>query len=290
MEKIDFFGGTHGNFLELMINLFIYQTNVDTVDLFNNNGACHLKDNILTYVPKIRCNHWSHNNIPFNIDDRVIEIKCEQIDMLIALTNSLVRAGDEVIDINHLENNTIEKLSKWPKAYKLLDDLIAEHGIQSNYPRSVIRNYFYAKFDNPDYGINMFNNFQHQGSVLTFPFRSFFNLEEFYIELNKCAFFLNMNFYPNDRTVDIWEKFISVNQGYYSHQRCNQAMHCILTNSSMDISNFNLVEEAWILYRLSQIFRCYDHPLLNVDRFLTDTKEISRITYEWKKGDYPSRP
>lgn len=290
MEKIDYFGGTHGNFLELIINLFIYQINYNEDQLFNKNGACHVKDSSLNYFTKIKCMHYSYYDIPFGADDRVIEITCKENNMLIALTNSLLRAGDEVIDISNLERETIKKLSVLPKARLLLNDLIKEHGEQLNYPRSVIRNYFYSKFDNPDFGINLFNNFQHQGPTLAFPFDAFFNLEDFFLNLNKCAFFLNMNFYPTDQTVKIWKKFIEVNQGYHSQQKCNQIMHYILTNQSMDISNINLVEEAWILYRLSQIFRCYDHPLLNVDQFVTDTKEISRITYEWKKGDLPSRP
>lgn len=290
MEKIDFFGGTHGNFLELMINLFIYQIDYDEDQLFNQNGACHIKDRDRNYFPRIKCNHYSYNNIPFDDNDLVIEIRCAEDDMLIALTNSLIRGGDEVIDITNLEKNTIEKLSPLSKASNQLNDLIRDHGEHTNYSRSTIRNYFYAKFDNPEFGINMFNNFQHQGSTLTFPFNSFFNLEDFFLNLNRCAFFLNMNFYPSDRAVTLWKKFIEVNQGYQSQQRYNRIIQCILTGESMDISNINLVEESWILYRVSRIFRCYDHPLLNVDQFITNTKEISRITYEWKKGDYPSRP
>lgn len=290
MEKIDFFGGTHGNFLELMINLFIYQVDYQETQLFNKNGACHVKNNSADYFPRIKSRHFSYYNIPFNTDDKVIEIRCSEKDMLIALTNSLLRAGDEVIDISNLENNTIEKLSELPKAKTLLEDLIKEHGKHTNYSRSIIRNYFYSKFETPEYGVGLFNKFHHQGERLVFPFESLFNLEDFFLNLNKCAFFLSMNFYPTDRTVKIWREFIQTNQGYHSQQRCNQAINCILVNESMDISDFNLVEEAWILYKLSQIFRCYDHPLLKVDHFITDTKEISRITYEWKKGDYPSRP
>lgn len=290
MEKIDFFGGTHGNFLELIINLFIYQLEIPDHEFFNSNGACHLKQNISTYIPKIKCNHYSYNNIPFDINDSVIEIRCQEKDMLIALTNSLLRAGDQVIDITNLEKNTIEKLYNLPKASKLLNDLVIEHGKHTDYSRSTIRNYFYSKFDNPDFGLRQFDTFQHQGPTLTFPFDAFFNLEDFFLNLNKCAFFLNLNFYPNNQLVEIWKKFMKVNQGYQSHQRCNRAMQCILTGESMDISDFNLVEEAWILYRLSCMFRCYNHPLLNVDQFVPDTKEISYITYKWKKGDYPSRP
>lgn len=290
MEKVDFFGGTHGNFLELMLNLFVYQLEFDHDSLFNVNGACHVKNHSPSYVPTIKCNHYSFFNLPFEPTDQVIEIHCKENDMLIAISNSLTRASDQAIDITNLEKSTISKLAKLPKASGLLKDLINEHGKQENYPRSVIRNYFYSKFDDPANGIDQFNNFKHAGDKHTFPFDAFFDLEKFYLELNKCAFFLNRNFYPTQRTVDIWQKFLEINQGYQSHIKCQKILYCILCNKDMDISDLNLIEEAWILYKISRMFRCYDHPLLNVDTFVNNTLEISRITYEWKKGDYPSLP
>ena len=290
MEKIDFFGGAHGNFLELMINLFVYQIEFDNNLLFNANGACHIKNQTTSYRPIIKCGHFSFFNRPFNPDDKVIEIHCKDEDMLIAISNSLTRAGDQVIDITNLEKVTLSKLAKLPKAQGLLRDLINEHGEQENYPRSVIRNYFYSKFDDPANGIDQFNNFKFAGSRHMFPFDALFDLEKFYLELNKCAFFLDRNFYPTERTVSIWKKFIELNQGYHSYVKCQKILYCILANEEMDISNLNIVEEAWLLYKISRMFRCYDHPLLNVDTFVSNTREISRITYKWKKGDYPSLP
>jgi hypothetical protein len=290
MEKIDFFGGTHGNFLELLINLFIYQIDFDQPKFFNKNGSCHLKNKNSNYVPKIKCAHYSYFEIPFNHDDSVIEIHCSDNFMLPALVNSLVRAGDEVIDISNLETNTIKKLSALPKANALLKDIINTHGEQENYPRSVIRNYFYSKFDVPEYGIDLFNNFKHVGEKLTFPFGAFFDYEELCLNLNKCAFFLGQNFYPSDHTYQIWKEFIKINQGHDSYKKCKEAMYAILTGDSMDISSFNLIEEAWLVYKVSRIFRCFDHPLLNADQFVSNTKDFSKIIYDWKKGDYPSRP
>jgi hypothetical protein len=166
-----------------------------------------------------------------------------------------------------------------------LEDLIQEHGMQQNYSRSVIRNYFYSKFDSPELGLNKFNNFKHTGKTLQFPFRAFFDLEQLYFHLNQCAFFLNMNFYPSDKTCQIWKEFIDRNQGFQSQKRCQIAMNHILNNTSMYIGDFNLAEEAWILYKLSTIFRCYNHSLLDVDHLPNDTKIISKIIYEWKYND-----
>jgi hypothetical protein len=291
MEKIDFFGGTHGNFLELLINLFIYQIDFSgESDLFNKNGACHLKNANPLYVPKIKCGHYSYFNRPFSTDDLVIEIHCDDDFMLPALVNSLTRAGNESIDIANLEIGTIKKLASLAKANQLLKDIVDTDGEHENYNRSVIRNYFYSKFDISEYGIDLFNNFKHTGKKLIFPFGAFFDYEDLCFNLNKCAFFLDMNFYPTDVTYKLWKKFISVNQGYQSYQRCKNAMYCTLSEKFMDISDFNLIEESWLLYRISRIFRCYNNPLINSDQFVKNTIELSQITYQWKKGDYPGRP
>ena len=46
MQKIDFFGGLHGNFLELVVNVAINQTGYDiSKPQFTEDGACHLKNN-----------------------------------------------------------------------------------------------------------------------------------------------------------------------------------------------------------------------------------------------------
>jgi hypothetical protein len=290
MEKIDFFGGTHGNFLELLINLFIYQIDFNQPKFFNKNGSCHLKNENSNYVPKIKCDHYSYFNLPFNHDDLVIEIHCSNDFMLPALVNSFLRAGDEVIDISNLEIGTIKKLASLPKASKFLKDIIDDHGIQDNYSRSLIRNYFYSKFDIPEYSIDLFNTFNHVGKKLIFPFSAFFDYEELCLNLNKCAFFLEQNFYPSDHTYQVWKEFIRLNQGYDSYKKCKEAMHAILAGDSMDISSFNLIEEAWLIYKVSRIFRLFDHPLLNVDQFVSNTKDFSKIIYDWKKGDYLRRP
>jgi hypothetical protein len=288
MEKIDFYGGLHGNFLELVINLFIYQIDVDNhSNWFNSNGACHTKNSLSSYMSKIkiRSNHYSYNNIKFEPNDLVIEIHCDQDYMLPALVNSLTRAGDQVLDISQLEIDTINKLVLLPKFEFFLKDLATEYGVKQNYSRSIIRNYFYSKFDSPELGLGAFNNFKHQGQKFCFPFRALFDIEQFYLYLNRCAFFLNMNFYPTEYTYRLWQEFMQKNQGFQSYQKCQQVIKSILGGKSMYTGDLNLVEEAWILYRLSTIFRCYDHPLLYRDNFPDNTKTISDIIYQWKSND-----
>lgn len=287
MDKIDFFGGCHGNFLEVMLDMFVYGNKaMSGKPLFNANGAVHLKSEEADYNPPIRCGHYSYNKTPFESNDNVIEIHVSDTDMLVALTNSLQRAGDEVLDISHLHIDTIKKLIALPKAHRFLHDLITEHGEHNTYPKQTIRNYFYSKFNDTNNGLSLFNTFMHKGNKHQFPFSAFFNLEEFYLHLNKCAYFLNLNFYPTKECANVWFNFIARNQGYESDKKCKIIIQSILDGSSMPIENLTLVEEAWIAYRISKILRCYEHPLLTAENFPADTYSLSNALYDWKSKDF----
>jgi len=283
MNKIDFFGGAHGNFLELVIDTFVNQHDYDfNQPVFNSNGACHLKDHNPNYAPDIKAKHWSTWNIPFDPQDQVIEIHVEPEWMLALLVNSFMRAGLETIDITDLENHTLKKLYDIDKARPFVEDLIQEHGEHEHYPRSVIRNYFYSKFNDPVNGIDQFNQFQFKGKSHIFPFSAFFDLDQFYFHLNQCAYFLNQDFIARPECASLWKQFLELNQGYASQLRCNQIIEDILLGNSTSMPDLTLIEEAWINYRISAIFRCYDHPLLTNDVYPTNTKQISDAIYLWK--------
>ena len=289
MDKIDFFGGCHGNFLELMLDMYVYGNNtMQGKSVFNTSGAAHLKDKNVDYAPMIRARHYSCENLPMNDDDKVIEIHCCNEYRLAALTNSLLRAGFEEIDIYNLHQNTIAKFKALTKAQLDLDDLIREHGVQENYDKQIVRNYFYSKFEYDQYGISMWNNFKHTGHKYIFPLSAFYNLEEFYYHLNQCAYFLNLNFYPTTETANTWNDFILRNQGYQSQKKCNKIIQSVLTKVPISTENLSLVEEAYIAHRLAKLFRCYDHPLLTDETFPTSTIDIANAIYDWKSKDYPS--
>lgn len=290
MDKIDFFAGCHGNFLEVILDMFVYKNeNLIGKSLFNDSGACHNKHILEEYQPSIQQNHFSQFKIPFDANDRVVEIHVSESDLLAAITNSMIRAGDEEIDVRNLHINTINKLTSVPKAKGLLNDIIRQHGVQDNYSKHTIRNYFYSKLNDTSNGLDLMNTFSHTGSKHIFPLSAFFTLEEFYYNLNQCAYFLNLNFYPTEKCALLWQDFISKNQGYHSQQKCKLLIDAILKQNSMPVVNLTLIEEAWILYKVSKIFRCYDHPLLISETFPTNTQEISDAVYEWKSKDYKAQ-
>lgn len=290
MNKIDFFGGMHGHYLELILNVFVYQNNFDiSTPQFNSSGACHLKNFNSSYKKNIVANHWSNFKIPFNINDCVIRINASSQDMLIAVTNSYARAGDQELDLISLDKDTHRKMSALPKLKSFLETLEKNHGIKSEYPRSILRQYFYSMFEDVENGLHLFNDFTPGAySYYNMNFRNFFDYNSFYTEINNISKFLNMNFYPTKELGNLHNKFLELNQGVTSDIKCQKFIKAILCAEETEI-NLNIIEEAWINYQLSKMFRCYVLPELSGDVFPNNSLVISNLIYNWKSRDYPTQ-
>ena len=287
-QKIDFFGGLHGNFLELVVNVAINQNGYDiSKPQFTEDGACHLKNHDITYKKPASAQHWSFFNRGASLsrNDIVVRIVPTVEDLLIGITNSFLRAGDQKFDINNLEIDTINKLENLSKGANFKNTLINDYGIKTNYPRSVIRNYFYSMLEDYANGLGMFTKFDSTPTaVYSFPFRAFFDLQQFYQELNKIAKFLGLNFYPTIELAKLYSNFIKYNQGYHSELKCKEIWQAILHGQFMDIK-LNIIEEAWINHQVTTCFRCYDLPLLIQDQYPSNTLEISQAVFKWKSQD-----
>lgn len=285
MQKIDFFGGLHGNYLELAVEVSIHQNRYDiTKPQFLSNGACHVKKHDASYTSSIKAGHWSFRKEPFADSDIVIQIVPKQTDMLIAVVNSFARLSEN-FDIETLEHNTISKIEKTNRLPKFLDSIIDRYGIQKNYPRSVLRNHFFSMFDDTTVGLDIYTGFDASTpNPYKFPFRSFFNTIDFFTELNSVAYYLNQNFYPSPQLYVLHQEFIKVNQGYHSELRCQQIINDILCSKSQKIK-LNIIEEAWVNYMLVKQFRCYNLDCLNNDQYPNDTLVISNEIYKWKQNN-----
>jgi hypothetical protein len=287
MQKIDFFGGLHGNFLELVVNVAINQNGYDiSKPQFTPDGACHLKDQDNSYTKMIVAKHWSFDKRHLGPDDQIVRIVPTSNDMLIGITNTFLRAGDQKFDIDNLEKDLLNKMSKLGKGIKFKNTVVNDHGVKVDYPRSVIRNYFYSMFDDHDNGLGMFTQFDTTPTkVHYFPFRAFFDIGYFYQELDKIARFLGLNFYPTTALGNLHAEFLALNQGLHSEIKCKQVWQNILHGKPANIQ-LNLIEEAWINHQVATCFRCYDLPLLSQDQYPTDTLEISKAVFAWKAQDY----
>ena len=275
-RKIDFFGGAHGNFLELVINHAIDQNSYDISKMqFNEQGACHNKDYNDSYVPITTSRHYSHNGYQFQDNDWVIRITPTQSDLLILVTNSYLRAGNQPLDIMNLQHDTFAKMSRFPKLDMFLKTLISNHGVASSYPRQILRHYFESMFAVPECGLELFTNWMPAKHQHTFNFSSFFSIGSFFKELQEISKFVNLKFYPSQQLIELYDMFLEKNQGWHSHLKCNKIIDAIVRKKSMSIENLNIVEEAWISYQISQIFNLYDLPCCRQEYFPVDTLEIT---------------
>jgi hypothetical protein len=288
MQKIDFFGGLHGNFLELVVNISINQNGYDiSKPQYTPDGACHLKNYDSSYKKTIVANHYSYLGRQCTPQDQVLRIVPIVDDVLIGITNSFLRAGDQLIDITSLEKDTINKLSAFSKGANFAKTIVEDYGQKIDYPRSAVRNYFYSMLGDHNNGLGMFTNFlPTAANVYNFPFRAFFDIGQFYNELNKISKFLGLNFYPTVDLGKLHSEFVARNQGFQSETKCKEIWQAILLGKQMPIT-LNLIEEAWINLQVASCFRCYDHPLLSQDQYPTNTLDISTAIFEWKSKDYP---
>jgi len=117
---IDFVGGSHGNFLEFMCNVFIAGIKTADPSPFDRAGASHNK----RYLEDRRfvCDHYTTYNQSL-CSKKVIQIQIDIDDLLPLQCISLLRAGDYNINPDALEIDTYHKLNN--KDYRwVLDNLI----------------------------------------------------------------------------------------------------------------------------------------------------------------------
>lgn len=262
MIWLDFHGSTHGHFLEYVSNIWIMKTPSGSKNIFHpETGSAHSTDLEYKNNRIIKCGHFSTSKV-FTPDptDQIIQINFEHTndrDFFIGMTNAIYKAADVGFE-RHI-NTAPPDVLKSP----------AKH-----------RNLWYSRINERDNYFQIYGELKAWDEPMhTFAFRSFFNLVEFFKELNALAHFLNQTFVPDDSLEDIWKTFISRNQGLQSYNKCQHILESIISNADTPIQ-CTPIEEGWINFNLSKMFRLYDGILFESDAYPTSTKEISNIVKE----------
>lgn len=259
MIKIDFYGSTHGHFLEYVTNVWIMQTAPSKTNIFKPpTYSAHAPDSNYLDNRVIRCGHFSIESIPFDATDQVIRIVIDQSNdnmFFIALTNYICKAGD--IGLEH-----------W--MLSLIPDSVRNDTIEN-------RNQWYSRFNEREIYANHYTGFINiNNPVFNFPFESFFSFPDFCKELSKLSHFLNRTFFPDQLLYNLWSNFIEVNQGWQSYIKCNQLLEHIFSNSSYDI-NCNIIEQGWINFNLSKICQLFDGEIFDQESYPSNTQDMYRI-------------
>jgi hypothetical protein len=255
--KIDFYGSTHGHFLEYVANVYIMQTAPSLCSIFKPpTYSAHAADQNYHKNKIITCGHYSNPIYKLTIDskDTVIRILIDNKDdnlFFVALTNLMHKAGDIGVE---------KQMLSIPESIR-------------NSPVD-IRNNWYSKFAERNLYADYYTNFTPiDCPVFDFNFCSFFSFEKFCIELNRLAEFLDQTFFPNKSLYNLWLEFIKYNQGWQSYVKCNQILENIFANNSIPI-DCTAMEQGWLNYKLANICRIYQGSMFENKTYPANTQLI----------------
>lgn len=264
MIKIDFFGSTHGHFLEYVTNVYIMQTTPSLSSIFKPpTYSAHAPDENYLNNRLIKCGHYSdpYYNLVINETDIIIRIvfNMEENDNMffIALTNLMHKAGD----------------AGFEKQMLSIDEKIRNNPVE-------LRNNWYSKFNERRVFIASYKDFKTvTNPVFEFPFSAFFSFRDFCVSLSNLATFLNQTFFPDQSLYTLWSTFINVNQGWQSYVKCNNLLNDIFANEDTLI-DCTVVEQGWINYNLSKICRLYDGVMFDQAIYPSNTQIVHSIIAE----------
>ena len=252
---IDFYSGSHGHFLEYVVNSYIFKgPRIENV--LTNLGTSHgpKLSSLYRESRMIRCGHYSEFDRPLSQDPKqIVRISVSStFEKTVYQINVMHRAGDipvekKIMDIpDSIRNNT-----------------------------SLLRNDYYSKLHDNGYTVpkkwkwDQIPNYE-------FSMGSLYNLHDFYNELQMLADFLAHSFTPDQSLVGLWREFMQKNQGW---QCWNQAQ--ILLQKSLANEDYEFLADVWtqavLNSFLSKCVRIYDGELFENFNYPTNTQQIYTI-------------
>jgi len=252
---IDFTSGQHGHFLEYVVSKYIYNMDL-TDDLFDELGTCDgfTHDEDYTKRRLVKCRHLtSCGSVTLKVSAPIVFIKhCATPKYeYIWLVNFFFKAGFVINGyVSQLEQRT--------------DELVERH-----------KENWYDKLETKSFHIEqgLYNEYVAPNEKFDFRFEAFFSLQEFLIELQSVAEFLNMRLTVNDSLIALWHEFIEKNQGYTHYTTASTLLDGIVNGASMEIED-NWRVHAFMNRQLSSMFDIWDGPLFEDVPYPTNTKEI----------------
>ena len=262
---LDFFSGSHGHFLEYVINAWLFK-GPRVKNIFNDLGASHCIRSNLKYMSNrvVTAKHYSEFNIDSDTPDQVIRISIlDDYAKWIYQINIIERAGDIPAEKKNKEiPNTIKNI---PHAF---------------------RNNWYSKFNFEENGYVYPGNWRWQEiPAFNFPMESLFDIDEFYHVLYKLSNFLNTTFVPDRKLALLLESFLLKNQGWQSYWKCKAIVHETFKGNNIEFDS-NICEQALINSILTQTIGIFDGALFDSDNYPSNTSQLwNQIDHHLKTFD-----
>lgn len=267
MIILDFAPGTHGHFLEYVVNRYIFLTPVSGSNIFQSSGACHPINLDIAYQKSktVHLGHYSaFDQLYPNQTKEIIFIKHTRKFDFILLVNIFHRCHPDAILTSDFNIEDIKKLHS--------DMMFVSSRVDWE-----LRNDWYAKLQERHHAFLQTEK-KNKSTLPTFDFDfgSFFSLVDFLKELEKLAQFLNMTFKFDSSLTDLWHEFIQRNIGFKMYNHCNYILEKIYANQSCEIQ-LDWKEQAYINSVLSNTFRMHDGILFSTDPYPSNTKSIYQL-------------
>jgi hypothetical protein len=286
MIYIDFFGGSHGHFLEFLISRYVLQIHEYQNHLpFTPSGTSHIKPTIDNGQKNIcTAEHYSfytekQNNLSNKIksDDLLIRINISTEDIYYLVYNTSSRAGDVKMDLDHLEIDTIRKIKEGKEK---LQNWLLYLPDTPNTPRSILRNMFYSQM-REEFHWQQVNNFYDFkcNNIITVNIHTFYNYDLLVNFLNLIADRLGAQPHFDD-FLEVWQQFISKLECLPSKLKVDNFFEFVLNDVDTDIK-FNILEEAYLNVLITKLFDIHGDMSIFEDSYpcssLTISREIKQI-------------
>lgn len=276
---IDFVPGSHGHFLEVVLNTYFNITNLKERQ-FTSIGTSHVTTNDYINNRIFHADHWNERK-KSTLDTflHIISIKYSQEDLLLLSSVSLLRAADQGIDNDTLEINTVGKLNN--AFYKNTLELIYQSypfldRTNNDIPRYVLREFYKFGFKDPEvngYWLEQKKlQYTKQAKVFYFNFSDFYDINLFVSRLKELELFLNKEFDFSAEFYQQHQKFISFIP-YVNHKVvCDEIIASIQRSRDIPIPKLTLFQESYINGNLENIFN-KEMPFCQ-NNYFTSTKDV----------------
>ena len=286
-----FFGGAYGNFLEYICNRYIFKTKGTSITPFLPSGASHQKNHNKEYQDNkvVSSGHFSYftaiskEEFVFNTDDIIIRVNVDKNSLYHVYYNSLMRAGDQILDLIDLEVDTLDKLEQGGQKFSnLKNQIISDFGIKKNYKRSSIRNYFYSAIRESKFSLREMNSFIdfNCNKYINFNIRNVETFVSFVSALQNLSLEITSQPFKYDMTLlNLYNEFFKKNQGIQSFNKCNNVLDCIFKGDNVNIELL-IIEEAYINSIITEVFNIHS----GIDCFTDEYPSNTRVIYEQIMG------
>jgi hypothetical protein len=256
MIYLDFFSGSHGHFLEYVINTWLFK-GPRVQNIFTAQGASHGIRNNQAYMQHrvVQSAHYTEFGVELKNPNKLIRISINQNwTNWIYQINVVARAGDIPLE---------KKITLVPESVRSV--------------AKQFRNNWYAKFNSLSDGYNCPGDWIRSDiPAFDFPMESLFDPVNFYTELYKLAAFLETTFVPDLELSMLLDEFLHQNQGWQYYTKSKHLATAAFAGKKIEFASDEILQ-ALINSILSSAVGVFDGELFDSNNYPTSTLVVSEL-------------